>query len=182
MWEELVTDYGYWGLLAGVLVEGEMFVVLAGIAANRGWLSFPLVVLVSFAGTLACNQGLFHIGRLYGQSFLDRRPRWRDQVSGVLAALEKHQTVFIFGSRFLYGMRTVTPFALGMSAISSVRYLALDIAATFVWALLFSGVGFAFGEAGSRFLGEAHVLELMALVAVLVTVYAFVMTRRRHHG
>ena len=182
MWEQLVTDYGYWGLLGGVLVEGEMFVVLAGVAANRGWLDFSLVVLISFAGTLACNQGLFYIGRFYGQSLLRRHPRWLGHVSGVLNALDRHQTLFILASRFLYGMRTLTPFALGLSTISNLRYLALDVAATLVWALLFTGVGYAFGEAGSRFLGDAHVIELMALVAVLVTIYALVMTRKRRSG
>lgn len=182
MWEGIAAEYGYWGLLAGVLIEGETFAVLAGIAAQQDWLSFPAVVAVGATGTFACNQGLFLIGRLYGQRVLERKPGWHDRVSGIIATLDQHQIKFVLLSRFVYGMRTLTPFALGISHISIIRYVLLDLAATATWALFFSGLGYGIGEAGTRLLGEARIVEIMAIAAFLILASALAVTTRRRRS
>ena len=41
---QLLTDYGYWAVFVGSLLEGETILILAGFAAHRGYLSLPLVM------------------------------------------------------------------------------------------------------------------------------------------
>ena len=43
----LIEQHGYLALAAGSAIEGETFVVFAGFAAHRGYLSLPLVVLLA---------------------------------------------------------------------------------------------------------------------------------------
>ena len=42
----LIQQYGYVATFAGTLIEGESLLILAGLAAHRGYLSLPLVVIV----------------------------------------------------------------------------------------------------------------------------------------
>jgi membrane protein DedA with SNARE-associated domain len=46
----LIERYGYFATLAGTLIEGESLLILSGLAAHRGYLSLPLVVLVGAIG------------------------------------------------------------------------------------------------------------------------------------
>ena len=59
----LIEDHGYLGLVLGSLIEGETFVVLAGFAAYRGYLSLPLVIVVATVMNFAWDQLYFWIGR-----------------------------------------------------------------------------------------------------------------------
>ena len=46
----LIEKYGYLATFVGAVIEGESLLVLSGLAANRGHLSLPLVVLVGAVG------------------------------------------------------------------------------------------------------------------------------------
>lgn len=48
----LIAAHGYWALALGAFLEGETILVLAGVAAHRGYLDLRLVILVAFAGSL----------------------------------------------------------------------------------------------------------------------------------
>lgn len=44
----LIAQYGYAALLAGVFIEGETVLLLAGYAAHRGYLQLDAVVAVAW--------------------------------------------------------------------------------------------------------------------------------------
>ena len=82
-----------------------------------------------------------------------RRPAWRERSHTVLRLLERHQTLLVLGFRFLYGLRTVTPFVIGMSAVPTIRFIVLNIIGALVWAVAVGGLGFAFGHAVEAAIG-----------------------------
>src|SRR5918912_698871 len=108
--EQLLATYGYALLFAGTFLEGETILVIAGFLAQQGYLKLPLVVVVATFGTLAGDQLFFHIGRRRGRSFIGNRPAWQAKSRRAVEFLRKHQNWAILGFRFVYGIRTVTPF------------------------------------------------------------------------
>jgi membrane protein DedA with SNARE-associated domain len=161
-----VSAYGYWAVLVGTLAEGETIVVLAGYAAHQGYLGLPGVILAAFAGSFFCDQAIFHIGRRYGTALLDRRPGWRQPAERAFGLLRRHQNVFIIGFRFLYGLRTASPFAIGMSGISPWRFLFLNALAALIWAGAIGTAGYLFGHAVQAVLGHVAHLEGYAFAAI----------------
>jgi len=117
--QTFLQTYGYWALLIGTFLEGETILIIGGFAAHRGYLSLTLVILAAFAGTLAGDQFFFFIGRKKGKAFLDKRPSWKPNIEKVHVLLDRYQTLLILGFRFLYGLRTVTPFVIGMSRVKT---------------------------------------------------------------
>jgi membrane protein DedA with SNARE-associated domain len=152
--EQLIGQYGYAAVAAGTLLEGETILVLGGLAAHLGYLDLAGVMAAGFAGGFTGDQVLFRLGRSHGPRVLARRPAWRPRAERVLALLERNQTLLILGFRFLYGLRTVTPFALGMSRVSALRFLPLNAVAAGVWAVAVAGAGYLFGQAAEALLGE----------------------------
>src|SRR5215472_18090019 len=106
--DELVSQYGYLAVFIGTFFEGETILVLGALAAHRGYLDLPFVVLCGFSGSLIGDQLWFYLARRYGKRFLERRPSWRHRTDRALALLDKYDTLFILSFRFLYGLRTVS--------------------------------------------------------------------------
>ncbi len=163
--EQLVQNYGYLAVLTGTFLEGETILVLGGMAAKLGYLRLPGVIAVAFAGTLAGDQLYFHLGRRHGPALLARRPAWQARAGQVQALLGRHPDMVILGFRFLYGLRTVTPFIIGMSDISGLRFLLLNALGAAGWAVVIGSLGYLFGHGLEIILGDLHRYELEAMAA-----------------
>jgi membrane protein DedA with SNARE-associated domain len=119
--EYLITHYGYVALVIGAFLEGEAILVVAGFAVHLGYLKLQWVMLAAFIGSVAGDQFYFFLGRVRGEAFLKKRPRWQAKVQKVWKLLDRYRTLMILGFRFAYGLRTVTPFAIGLSNIRAGR-------------------------------------------------------------
>lgn len=167
--EELLTNYGYVVLFAGTVLEGETVLVIAGFLAHRGYLDLTLVIATAFFGSLLGDQLFFYVSRAKGADFLNRRPAWKAKSGRVLALLKRHQTWLILGFRFLYGLRTVTPFLIGVSGVAPFRFFILNAIGAFAWAIVVAVLGYFLGHAVQLVLADVKRYELwiIALVALL---------------
>ena len=86
----------------------------------------PLVIFSAFFGSFAGDQIIFFIGRLKGKEFLGKRPSWNARVEKIRHLLERYQTPIILGFRFVYGFRTITPLAIGMSHVKTGAFILLS--------------------------------------------------------
>ncbi len=159
--QELVSNYGYLAISVGTFLEGETILILGGLAAHRGFLELPWVVVCAFLGAFSGNQLYFHIGRQKGEKLLAKRPAWQVKSAKVFAMAEKHQVWLILGFSFIYGLRTVTPFLLGIAGVSPVRFFLLSIVGTLVWASVVANIGYFFGYALESMLGNVKQYELL---------------------
>ena len=181
---ELVAQYGYLAVLVGTMLEGETILVLGAVAAKLGYLKIGLVVLVAWIGSFVGDQAYFWIGRLYGIRLLARWPSWRMRVHRATRLLEKYDTWFILGFRFVYGIRSISPFVIGMSRIAAWRFMLLNLIAAFMWASVLGGISFLLGAVMKNLLARFEVVEHYAIViiagaGVLLWVAHLVRTRWR---
>jgi membrane protein DedA with SNARE-associated domain len=183
----LIEAYGILAIAIGTFFEGETILVLGGLAAHLGYLSLPAVVAAGFVGTFVGDQLYFHIGRRHGRAFLAKRPAWETRVARAQRVLERYHVVFILGFRFLYGLRTVSPFAIGMSAVRVRRYLLLNALGGLVWSVAVTLLGYSVGEGAKAVLGRAKEIEVwlflgLASIGSIVWLGYFVHRRRRRDG
>lgn len=166
MLSELIAKYGYLAVFVGTFFEGETILVLGGFAAHLGYLELPYVMLAAFAGTFLGDQLYYFIGRRWGVRLLDKRPRWRDRSAKAMALLHKYDIVFILSFRFIYGVRSVSPFVIGMSGISPMRFMPLNLLAAFIWAVAVGLLGYVFGEVFKHYLDEVKRYEYYILAGI----------------
>jgi membrane protein DedA with SNARE-associated domain len=177
---DLLTQYGYFALFIGCLLEGETLLVLAGIAAHGGYLWFPYVVAIAFVGGTLGDQILFYFGRRSGGAILQRWPRFQKPAERVEGLIERHSGLLIVGVRFMYGLRLIGPIAIGMSAVSPLRFAILNMTGAALWATSVAGVGYLFGHAIEWLLADLAVFEKVALtIAVIVAIVLIVLQHRR---
>ncbi|HME43386.1 MAG TPA: DedA family protein [Syntrophorhabdales bacterium] len=165
--EQVVAQYGYPAVLVGTFLEGETILIVAGFAAHQGYLKLSLVILAAFGGSLMGDQLYFLIGRLKGRPFLQRRSAWQAKAAKVDHLIDRHGTWIMLGFRFLYGLRTITPFVIGASRVSPSRFLLLNAAGALVWAIAVGCLGFLFGAAAETVLRNVRKIEGWIVLAML---------------
>jgi membrane protein DedA with SNARE-associated domain len=90
----------------------------------------------------------------------------------------------ILSLRFLYGLRIAGPIALGMTEVTWLRYLTLNLIGAVVWSVLIAGLGYLFGNALALFLGdiqryEGWVFFALAMGGIIIWFIHLIGVRRR---
>jgi membrane protein DedA with SNARE-associated domain len=179
---QLLAQYGYLALFIGCLLEGETLLILAGVAAHQGYLSFPLVLLLALCGGALGDQFFFFLGRRYGSSLIERLPkiaRHRDKVHDLLL---RHHRWIIVGIRFMYGLRIAGPVIIGSSTIRTGVFMRYNLLGAGIWALGFASTGYLLGKTGRWLLCDFKRLEIIALVLVAAAVlgwWSYLRLRRK---
>ena len=172
LWQ-FVTQYGYWAVVLGGLVEGETLLILAGFAARLGHLNLPAVMAVGAFMGAASDILLFSLGRWRGKQVLARWPkvlRYRRRFNRLLA---RWGMLVVIGMRFMYGMRWAGPILVGMSSMPWPRFLLFNLIGAALWGFLAAGAGWMFGAAAQALLQDAHEVQGGVLGALVVLALGF---------
>lgn len=175
----LVAQYGYPVILLGTMLEGETVLLLAGFAAHRGYLAPWAVVAVAMAGATLGDQLAFAAGRRWGGRLAALHPRLQQGVDRALSLLRERRDGFVFVNRFLIGLRTAGPFAVGMTDMPWPRFFALNLGGAALWSVLIAGLGYVVGEGLERLLGDVRRIEEGIIVALIAIAVAVGVARRR---
>jgi len=185
---DFTNNYGaliYLVILVWTFLEGETIVLITGAMISGGnvHLSVWTLVLFAFLGSFGGDQMWFSIGRTYGTPLLARWPKMASRVDWAFRLMRKQEDLFILSFRFIYGVRNVSPFIIGMSGTSRIKFIVLNLIAAFVWANTFAWGGYFLGKALDNYLGRSSevFLGLVILGAVLTTLVKWLHGRRRHN-
>ncbi len=182
---DFISEHGAWFYaftFIWTFLEGETFVIFAGLAASLGVIDLDVLIVVAWLGSFSGDQFYFAIGRRYGARLLNRFPRLRPGVNLALDWLRRYQTGFILSFRFVYLVRNFASFALGMSEVSWPKFLVLNFIAAGAWASTFAGVGYLFGAALESALDDAthaFMIAMLLLFAAAIGLSTFLHRRRR---
>ncbi len=178
----LLQEYGYPILILGALLEGESVLLLGGGMAYFGYLSLPLVILVSFVGAIIHDQLLYFAGRRGLTFFLRRSEALEKKSQRVFRLLKKYDYWLIMGFRFVYGLRTLTPMVVGASGLSIRRYTILTVTSAAFWAVTVSCVGYVCATAIEKLISRFHDYQIYLGIGLLIIVLMVaIFFLGRHH-
>lgn len=182
---DLQRDHVYTAIILGGLIEGETTVVLAGYAAHQGYVPWGPVVGLSALVNFVLDQAWFLLGRWRGERLLARLPALRRGVESLTPRLHRHRRWIVFSVRFMYGLRTAGPIAMGMVRVSWADFVVFNALGAIVWAVAFTSLGYAFGRVIAIVIGEIVHYEMLAVGVILVAgllVWLWHRHRRRDHA
>jgi membrane protein DedA with SNARE-associated domain len=177
--KELLTQVGYPALFLGTLVEGETFILVAGFLAYRGYFRLGLVVLLATLGAFSGDILYFLLGRRYGRKLLERSAHARALVPWLERLMARHHVLWIFGMRYLYGIRWLGAALAGSSRMSLKRFSALSLPSCLVWASAVGLLGYGAGEMVERLLVDVSRYEHFIALGLVVTGVIYAALSRR---
>lgn len=180
---DLIADHGAWIYAVAftwAFFEGETFVLFGGLAAAQGLIDPLLLVIAATIGSFCGDQCWFQLGRRFGRSLLRRFARWQQRVNVPLRWLEHYDSWFILTFRFIYGIRNISSFAIGLSAVRWYRFTILNLIGSALWATSFVAGGYFFGGALGLATGDPAVhLGLFIIVGCTIVFASTRLARRR---
>jgi len=163
----LLSEYGYFAVFVGSLLEGETILVLAGYAAHQGYLSLQLIMLIAFCAGWIGDQIYFFAGRRWGVALLRRLPRLQGPAQHVNRLLMRYHEGLIVGVRFMYGLRILGPIVIGTTEVPAWRFMTFNAIGAALWAATIPTLGYLFGEALQLLLVDVERYEALGLMAIV---------------
>jgi undecaprenyl-diphosphatase len=164
----------------GVLLPGEIGVILGGVLANQHKLSLTAVLIAAIAGAIIGDSIGYFVGKRYGEALLDKIPNRilkPEHVTRTEKTIRELGGKAVFVGRFTAALRALVPGMAGMSRLHYGRFLAWNVLGGAVWATGFVILGYL---AGSQYQRLEHYANLIGL-ALLVAIAAFFVIRYRRN-
>jgi len=153
-------------IFLGVIVEGEIVVILAGIFAHLGSINLFIAVASIFTGGavksfLGYNLGIYlkekhsHLPLLY---------KTEKRISKTFPNFDKYPFMSIFLSRFLiFSMYTFVLIFNGYKHINLKTFIRAEASSLVVWTMIMLSIGFLFGYAAFSISRDIRNLFLMII-------------------
>ncbi|WP_310440516.1 DedA family protein [Sulfuricurvum sp.] len=176
---EWLKEYGYIVLFGWSILEGELGLVMAGIMSHTGDMILPLAIIVGALGGFVGDQIYFYIGR-FNKAYIHNKLRSQRRKFAIAhLLLKKYGWPLIFVQRYMYGMRTVIPMAIGLTKYSSRDFAIINLVSAIFWAALTIIPAYYFGEELLKLLAwiKAHWYFAIPLALSIVSGIAFMFNR-----
>ncbi|WP_395541963.1 DedA family protein [Neotabrizicola sp. sgz301269] len=176
--ESLIQSFGLPALFLGGLVEGDGAGLVGGALAHRG--AFPVCAAWAALslGALLADQAWFALARSHRDSPRLARLVARPAAQRFLGLADRRPALASLAFRFVFGLRTLGPVALGLSQVPARIFIPCNVIAVAIWGALFTALGYGAGQILHRIFGRlapgVHLGLVLGLVAAALVIVALV--------
>ncbi|NHB34191.1 DedA family protein [Helicobacter pylori] len=141
--QEGFKEWGYLILFVYSLGGGYVGIVIASIlSATTHALDIKITILVAFLGNMVGSGVLVVFARYQKREFLKYFHKHRRKLALASLWVKRYAFLMIFVNKYLYGVKSVVPLAVGFSKYPLKRFLWLNVLSSFLWALIVGSVSF----------------------------------------
>ncbi|EMG88453.1 SNARE-like domain protein [Helicobacter pylori GAM114Ai] len=141
--QEGFKEWGYLILFLYSLGGGYVGIVIASIlSATTHALDIKITILVAFLGNMVGSGALVVFARYQKREFLKYFHKHRRKLALASLWVKRYAFLMIFVNKYLYGIKSVVPLAIGFSKYPLKRFLWLNVLSSFLWALIVGSVSF----------------------------------------
>lgn len=163
----------------GVIIPGEIGVILGGVLANQHKLPLAAVLIASVLGAVIGDTVGYWVGHRWGETLLGKIPNRvlkPDNIAAAEESIRRFGGKSVFIGRFTAALRALIPGLAGMSRLPYGRFLMWNAAGGTLWAVGFVLLGYL---AGSQYARIEHYANYIGLGLLVVIVIALVVRHRR---
>ncbi len=141
--QEGFKEWGYLILFLYSLGGGFVGIVIASIlSATTHALDIKITIVVAFLGNMVGSGALVVFARYQKREFLKYFHKHRRKLALASVWVKRYAFLMIFVNKYLYGIKSVVPLAIGFSKYPLKKFLWLNVLSSFLWALIVGGVSF----------------------------------------
>lgn len=162
--EDLIREYGLWAVFFGVMIEGDLTLLLAGVLAHYGLFSFSEALLTGTLGGFVGDVISYLIG-YRGKEWI-KNSHFYQRAQPQLERLSARFGIYsIFLVKYVYGLRTASAVFWGFAHMRFRRFGPLTLASCALWTLVLVGSGYFFSGAIEVIIGEVRRVGLILFLA-----------------
>ncbi len=165
-----LTTYGYIALFLYSLGGGFVGLLAAGVLSYAGKMDITLSIAIAFAANFLGDMLLFYMTRYQKGDMMTYLHRHRRKLALSHILMKKYGSWVIFMQKYVYGIKTLIPLAIGLTKYDLKRFTVLNLAASAIWAVI---VGYGAFMSGSVIMSAYEVVAERPYIAPIV-LFSFV--------
>jgi len=166
MFSNLAT-YGYIALFLYSLGGGFVGLMAAGVLSYMGKMDLAASMAVAMVSNFLGDTLLFYMARYHKHDVLKYFHKHRRKLALSHMLMKKHGSWIIFMQKFVYGIKTLIPLAIGITKYDFTRFSVLNFFAALLWAAV---VGLGSYLAGKPIMGVYEAIVERPYIAPLIIV------------
>lgn len=169
-------------IFIGVVIPGEIGIVLGGVVANQHRLPLWAVLVAAIAGAVIGDSVGYWVGDRFGERLLRKIP---DRILDENRLKRAEDTVRRYGGRavfigrFTAALRALVPGTAGMSGVPYGRFLVWNALGGAIWASVYVLIGYLAGSQYKHI--EKYANYIGIAVVVIIALVLFVRHRKRRN-
>lgn len=165
-WIDILSPFAYFLIFLGVLLEGEVSLILGGFLANNHGFSLTLIILIGIIASVIHDQAIFRLGKSKLSKYLPEKKM--NFLSSRLENLKSHHlNIFLTFVRFFYGIRIFSIVMLSRTNIKQSKFLKFNIIGSILWSISIAFIGYLFGLSLGIFLKRVSKFEVSLILLII---------------
>ena len=162
-----LATYGYIGLFLYSLGGGFVALIGASVLAFMGKMDLTLVMLIAFIANAIGDVMLFYMARYQKSMMMEGLRKHRRKLALSHLLMKKYGSWIILFQKFVYGIKTLIPIAIGLTKYDFKKFVILNIGSSVIWTLV---VGLGSFYSGAPLMKVAEVIGDKPWIAPVILV------------
>ncbi|GMB96525.1 DedA family protein [Helicobacter sp. NHP22-001] len=167
--QALFDSWGYFFLFVYSLGSGYVGLVLAAILSATGHMDITKTMLVAGLGNFVGSCLLVWLGRTQKKEMRSYLHKHRRKLALVHIWIHKYGAWLIFFNKYIYGVKTLVPLAIGLSKFSFKQFVGLNALSCALWALSLGEITFHASAWVRRSLDEGNAYPYLLPVLFIIS-------------
>lgn len=176
---EFIENYAIWGY--GILFlysfgGGMIALLAASVLAGVGKLDLSLCIIIAAVANFLGDELLFYLAKFNKNAVLPYFKKHRRKLALAQILFKSYGGKIILAKKFIYGLKTLIPLAIGLSKYNAKKFLFLNAICAIIWAISLGLLGFFAGDfiqQISEKYGQNTSFLIIFLVAILFAVWLY---------
>ena len=146
--DEMLTNlstYGYIVLFLYSLGRGFVALLGAGVLSFMGKMDLSLSIAIAFTANFIGDSLMFYMSRYHKKEMMEYFKKHRRKLAFSHLLLKKHGSWIIIVKKFIYGLKTLIPLAVGLTKYDFWKFSGYNAIGAAIWAVAVGGLSFLFG-------------------------------------
>lgn len=165
-----VEDIGYLLLFVYSFGGGLIGLATAAVLASVGKLNLVLAIALAGGANFIGSSLLFYFARNSKNDASTYLKKHRRKLALAHILMKRWGSSVIFIQKFVYGVKTLIPLAAGITKYDAFKFISLNLAASFVWALVIGLGSYMLGDMILKALKSFENYPFLAPVALVCIV------------
>jgi membrane protein DedA with SNARE-associated domain len=170
--EEFIRDWGYIALFLYSFGGGFIGLAIASVLSYSGDLNIYLSILIAGISNFIGGQFLFFLARKNKNYAKDMMRKHGRKIALTHLLMRKYGSFVIFIQKYIYGIKTLVPLAMGITKYSAIKFSILNAIAAFLWACVIGYASFIGGEYLLA-MGEEFKYIGLGLIILIISILSF---------
>ena len=176
---EFIENYAIWGY--GILFlysfgGGMIALLAASVLAGVGKLDLSLCIIIAAVANFLGDELLFYLAKFNNNAVLPYFKKHRRKLALAQILFKSYGGKIILAKKFIYGLKTLIPLAIGLSKYNAKKFLFLNAICAIIWAVSLGLLGFFAGDfiqQISEKYGQNTSFLIIFLVAILFALWLY---------